>query len=112
VRAQSTTTDGGRFAAKAASAKRVLQQLEDRKNDNVRSVSTVFGDIGRKDVQYFKSLHEDLVHLSKSALEEHREWAEAVRHDRAWPSSSKRSSPLDPEVMSPSDDAHDDLFDN
>ena len=118
VRAQSTTTTtttavGGPFATKAARTKRVLQRLEDIKSDNVKRAAAVFGDIGRKDVEFFKSLHEDLVHLSKSALEEHREWAEAVRHDRSRPSSARTNNgaPLHPEAKAPSED-EDSIFDN
>lgn len=119
ITAQSTTTNNGdagrRFAAKAANAKRVWQQLDDRKSDNVRRVAAVFGAIGRNDVEYCKGLHDDLVQLSKSALEEHREWADAVRHDRRWPSSSdtNNGAPLDPDVMPPSSSENDDsIFDN
>lgn len=65
---------------RVAKAKQRFQQIRERKADNMRRTSALFSEIGRKDVEYFNELHDEIVRETKSALADHREWAENLKN--------------------------------
>lgn len=99
-------------SSRVTKAKQRFQQIKDRKADNMRRTSTLFSDIGRKDVEYFNELHDEIVRETKSALADHREWAENLKNKSRGRGSTSSAEYTYVDADAEFNDAEETIFDN